>query len=250
MRDINSEILTLLTRYHGDTKRILKENKKLEYLYALSPLRENVLEWFSFDPSWEVLQLGADFGALTGLLLGKCRQVTVAEKDAGAREVVRTRYESAENLLVVSPEEIPEEKRFDCITMIGTLKTDIPAEQQVREAAARLCSGGVLLLAVQNRYGMKFLTGTPRTEASMTREELKKLLPGGRFYYPMPDYRTASVIYSDGYLPQKGDFAGMPALYDAPKYQLTDMGESLEQAVADGKFAEFANSYLVVYTAP
>ena len=50
MRDINSEILTLLTRYHGDTKRILKENKKLEYLYALSPLRENVLEWFSFDP--------------------------------------------------------------------------------------------------------------------------------------------------------------------------------------------------------
>ena len=251
MKDLNSEILALLMRYHGDTKQILKENKKLEYLYALSVLRENLLEWFDFRKSWNVLQLGADYGALTGLLLERCGRVTVCDSAEAALETVRARWgEKYPALRTLLREDLPAEETFDCVTVIGTMVQEKPAEEQIREAQRRLAPGGTLILAIQNRYGMKFMAGTPRTETSVTREDLQRILPGGRFYYPMPDYRTASVIYSDGYLPQKGDFAGMPALYDTPKYQISDVGESLEQAVADGKFPDFANSFLVIWKAP
>ena len=75
----NGEILALLDKYGNDTKRALKENKKLEYLYALAPLRENLLEWYEFRKGGRLLQAGADFGALTGLYLRKTGSVTVLD---------------------------------------------------------------------------------------------------------------------------------------------------------------------------
>ena len=88
----NGEILALLDKYGNDTKRALKENKKLEYLYALAPLRENLLEWYEFRKGGRLLQAGADFGALTGLYLRKTGSVTVLDESEESLEVVRRRY--------------------------------------------------------------------------------------------------------------------------------------------------------------
>ncbi|MCR5370499.1 MAG: glycosyltransferase [Clostridium sp.] len=250
MKDQNSEILALLERCHGDTKRILTENKKLPYLYALAVLRENLLEWIPMEKDWDVLQEGADYGALTGLLSGRCRSVTVRDASEKSLEVILKRWETRDNIRTVLPEELSPEARFDCVTLIGTFPAGRPLEDQVREAQGRLKPGGRLILAVQNRYGAKYLAGAPEEPVTASREELEKLLPGAAFYYPMPDYRTASVIYSDGFLPQKGELAGMPALYDTPKYQMTDIGGVLERAASDGKFPDFANSFLAVCPAP
>ena len=68
MKKINQELIALFDKYGSARRRALRENKKLSYLYALADLRENLLDWYQFDPEQQALQIGADAGALSGLL--------------------------------------------------------------------------------------------------------------------------------------------------------------------------------------
>ena len=81
----------------------------------------------------------------------------------------------------------------------------------------------------------------------MGRARLLELLPGAECYYPLPDYRAASEIYSDGRLPGKGDLTGMVISYDYPQFLRTDVGASWDKICQEGSFREFANSYLMVW---
>ena len=76
MKDISYDILELLEKYGSDPEGIqkaLETEKAPEVLYALSPIRENLLEWYEWNPSGSLLQIGADYGALTGMLAEKLR---------------------------------------------------------------------------------------------------------------------------------------------------------------------------------
>ena len=53
---------------------ILMENEDWPILYHLSDVRENVLEWYGFDPQASLLEIGAGCGAVTGLF---CRRVLI-----------------------------------------------------------------------------------------------------------------------------------------------------------------------------
>ena len=59
MRKIDDEIQALLLEHRGDIRSILKDNHRLDLLYALSSQRELLLEWYDFEPEAEVLQVGA-----------------------------------------------------------------------------------------------------------------------------------------------------------------------------------------------
>ena len=121
----NGEILALLDKYGNDTKRALKENKKLEYLYALAPLRENLLEWYEFRKGGRLLQAGADFGALTGLYLRKTGSVTVLDESEESLEVVRRRYRGETGLrlecgsLTAYSRQKENSGSFDYVLLIG-----------------------------------------------------------------------------------------------------------------------------------
>ena len=69
-----------------------------------------------------------------------------------------------------------------------------------------------------------------------------------RFYYPMPDYRTPITIYSDEYLPKKGDLTRVTPAYDYPPYHMMNMGEGFDAVCEDGLFDLYANSYLVFWS--
>ena len=66
MKKINQELIALFDKYGSDRRRALRENKKLSYLYALADLRENLLDWYQFDPEQQALQIGADAGGTSG----------------------------------------------------------------------------------------------------------------------------------------------------------------------------------------
>ena len=91
MRKIDDEIQALLSEHRGDIRSILKDNHRLDLLYALSSQRELLLEWYDFEPEAEVLQVGADYGALTGLLRSSVSAVTVLDDTESALETVRQR---------------------------------------------------------------------------------------------------------------------------------------------------------------
>lgn len=88
-----------------------------------------------------------------------------------------------------------------------------------------LKEGGRILLAVDNRLGLRYFCGAKESHGgkafegishypqgtrgySFSREELKDILTRAgfsqhQFYYPLPDYKMPQLIYSDDYLPEQ-----------------------------------------------
>ena len=99
MKKIDEEIQLLLREYDGDLGHALAENTRLDYLYAISKQRELLLEWYDFEPEEEILQIGADYGAMTGLYQNAVRAVTVLDRDEKALRTVQLRYPNAENIV-------------------------------------------------------------------------------------------------------------------------------------------------------
>ncbi len=303
MKRIDEEIQMTLKAHEGNVRQALADNHRLDYLYALSDVRELLLEWYDFDPDARLLQVGADYGAMTRLYQSVVAHVTVLDTEEKSLETVRMRYAGAENVICVRDSlagygeraELP----YDYVVMIGMEKA--PDEGDIRAAKKLLKPDGVLIVAVSNPLGMKYWAGTRREDNGLTKGRLEELLgkengkrmpkerqrderklrtgeqgegqpktgerdegatgternqpaseenqPGFfSFYYPMPDYRTPIAIYSDEYLPKKGDLTRTIPAYDYPRYHVMDMGEGFDVVCEDGLFDLYANSYLVFWS--
>lgn len=256
MGDISPEIKKLLHKYNGDTKLILKEEPRLEYLYALSDMRENVLEWYEFRPDASLLSVGSDYGALTGLFGRRVREVTVLDKNPDNLEVNRLRHGAGGNIRYeIGSLDTFTGEFYDYVVMVGTLEK--PYEDQIRKAKALLKPDGRLIVTVCNRLGLKYQAGAMPDRNCLTKSELTELLCGEKedcrgvctFYYPMPDYRLPMTIYSDGYLPAKGDLSHAIMAYDYPVYLRFDLGKRYDDICGEKQFETFANSFLVIWSA-
>lgn len=98
MNDYSYEILDLLKKYDGDEKAALEGENSPQCLYAFSPLRENLLEWAEIEKEDRVLQIGSDYGALTGLFARRAAWVTVLDPRDENLEVNRLRHEEFSNI--------------------------------------------------------------------------------------------------------------------------------------------------------
>lgn len=256
MNDISPEIKNLLLSYQGDTRLLLQENPSLDYLYALSDLRENLLEWFEFDPEASLLQVGSDYGALTGLYGRRVKHVTVLDPNEKNLSVNRLRHEKMDHIDYVKGtlnDYEPEEEGFDYVVMVGSLEK--PYDRQVEKAKALLKEKGTLILAVCNRLGLKYHAGAIPDQVRLTRTELTELLlKAGKeagtieFYYPMPDYRLPVTVYSDRHLPEKGELSHAILAYDYPRYLRFDLGKQFDEVCEGKQFETFANSYLTIWS--
>ena len=149
--------------------------------------------------------------------------------------------------------------KYDYLIRLGKAK-----QEELDAYAACLSVSGKLILAVENAYGMKYLAGAKDTgageyfgavealpsAAGMTLLELKTRLAKAGFrwqtaYYPFPDYYFAMSVYSDEYLPKQGELIDQIGNFDAERLVLFEEGKAFDAAVARGKFADFANSYLM-----
>lgn len=71
--------------------QILGEASDAAYLYALSPERENLLEWYPWTKDMEVLQLGAEDGAFCRLLSPRVKALDIRDERPEELEVIRFR---------------------------------------------------------------------------------------------------------------------------------------------------------------
>ena len=65
------------------------------------------------------------------------------------------------------------------------------------------------------------------------------------FYYPYPDYKFATTIYSEKYLPQKGELSNNLRNFDRERYQFFDERRVFDTLIEEGLFEEFSNSFLI-----
>ena len=248
MRDASYEILDMLDQYGKDTDGALMNGEGPEVLYAFSAMRENLLEWFPFVAEKKLLQVGGGYGALTGLYARKVRGGVVLDPVDESREVVRRRHAGLKNIRLENGS-LPgweTAERFDYVVFVGSL-TDCWREE-LEAAKGLLAPGGVIIAAFDNRLGMRYWNGAsrPEGEAMLSLNEVRHAFPDGQVYYPVPDYRMAVSLYSDRCLPKKGELTNVAVSYDAPRYLFSDEEAAFDAVCGEGRFAEFANSYLVI----
>ena len=102
MKDLNKKLISLIREYGDDRTAALNSCVDLDCFMALSPLRENLLEWYEFQADGELLQVGADYGALTGLFKRRVKAVTVWDESEEQLE-----YSQGGDFRYVPPEGAP-----------------------------------------------------------------------------------------------------------------------------------------------
>lgn len=243
--------------------------KSWPVMYQLAEPRANVIEWLDVIPGGKALEIGAGCGTLTGALLKKGLRVTAQESDPDYCRLNAMRHDTSDGLtLYAQPFSVCEPLLpcdFDYVFSVGA-QVDLPAGEFLKKIVKHLKPDGLLILATENKFGLKYWAGcaedrtgiifgglerAPKTNGvpPCTKEGLQRLLADAgfvkpQFYYPYPDYRFALEVYSDERLPKKGELSYNIANYDHDRLILFDEQKVFDTIIAEGQFAQFSNSFL------
>lgn len=147
-------------------------------LYHLSPERVNLLRCFEFSGGRKasVLELGAGCGAITRYLGEQFGLVWAVEGSLARCRCIRKRCADLDNVQIICSNffDIPwgnVEKRFDVVTLIGVLEygslyfspPSDAASLTLRIAHELLKEDGLLIIAIENKFGIKYWSGSRRS---------------------------------------------------------------------------------------
>lgn len=277
---IEDELLELVKTYNEDELlSLIYEDSRWPILYHLSPIRRNLIDWIPMRPSSSVLEIGAGCGALTKSLCEKAEKVVSVELSKKRAEILAYRNQEFRNLevRVGNFSEMPFEKEgFDYITLIGVLeyaetflkKGNKSHTVFLNQICEILKPDGELWLAIENKFGLKYWAGAPEDHTghlfdglenyphnskvkTFSRHELTVLLENSgfkdlSFYYPSPDYKLPTEIYSDDFLPDPESFNGISPNFDYDRLDMFHEQTVFTQLIRNDMFPFFANSFLVL----
>lgn len=253
----------------------ISEEDNWHIFYHLSELRTGIISWYDFKPEAEVLEIGAGFGALTGTLCKKCAHVTAVEASLYRSLAIEQRYRDLDNLDIYAGKlkEIELDRKYDYIVMIGMLETVGKGSfnQQIyadylTELTAYLKPEGLILIAVENRYGIRYFCGATDHHTnrpfdginhypfgtggySFSRQELIDILRKAdlkhKFYFPLPDYRLTQLVYTMEYLPEKNLKERLIPYYLRNDTMIAMESELYDDIIDNQVFPFFANSFFV-----
>lgn len=209
-------------------EEILKNDSRWPVIYHFSPLRENILNWYPFSEKAEILEVGAGCGALTGLLCRKGGEVTSVELTKIRSEInyERNKQYSNWNLITGNFHNIKFDQTFDYIVLNGVFEyaasfsnDQNPYEYFLRTLKRLLSPKGIILIAIENRLGLKYFNGAREDHTSVifsglnkyqgisnvrtfSKYELSNVIENAgfeqyQFYYPGYDYKFPEAIFTD-----------------------------------------------------
>ncbi len=268
-----------IVKEHGEDEyeSIINDRYSWPLFYHLSPYRGNVIEWIDFSGS--VLEVGAGCGAVTGVIADKADRTVCIElsKKRSTINAYRHKNRKGIEIYVGNFEDVSKgfDEKFDFATLIGVLEygglyisSSEPCRDFLSAIKKLLKPGGRVVIAIENKIGMKYWAGCSEDHTgryfdsvenypsgggirTFSRRELKDILTEAgfgnlSFYYPYPDYKFASVIYSDGCLPKKGELNNNMRNFDRERLVLFDEKKAFDTIIDADLFAEFSNSFLVI----
>lgn len=277
--DIEKELLERLQAGESAAD-ILKTDDRYPVIYHFSPERQNVLSWYPFRKTDEVLEVGAGLGAVTGALCEKCGQVTSLDLSAMRSRINAYRNKDYGNLNIVvsNIQNFSHDKKYDVITLTGVLeyaqlffKSQNPFQDMLTDLKARLKPNGIIFIAIENQFGLKYFSGAREdhnwklysgvegylddsSAKTFGRKTLEQLVREAgfqevEFFYPFPDYKMPRNIFSEKgkeyYSQVQDDFPNFGEyLYRGADQQLV-----MKAGIRDGLFETMANSFIVVLSA-
>ncbi len=281
---VEDHILELVQTYpQEEYPQVIAREQDWAVMYHLAHERENILSWYPFTPGAKVLEVGSGCGAVTGAVAKAAGEVTCIDLSKKRSMVNAVRHKDSGNIKIrlgnFQDVERDLEEDFDYATLIGVFEYGRgyiggkkPYHDFLTTVMKHVRPGGKLLLAIENKFGLKYwagcredhagtffegLEGYPAAEfvRTFTRPELIRIMEecgytDYKFYYPYPDYKLPRVIYSDAYLPRLGELNQNICNFDRDRLVLMDEGRVYDQIVTDGLFPLYANSFFVEITRP
>lgn len=277
---VEDELLQIAKSCEPDEyNQVIADRKSWPVLYHFSHIRENIAEWIPLTKQDSVLEIGSGCGAVTGALALGAGKVTCIELSEKRSLINAYRHRTFNNIeiLLGNFQDVEENltEQYDYITLIGVyeysavyLRSGDPYGDMLKRIARHLKPNGKLLVAIENRLGLKYWAGCtedhvgayfegledyPYTNGIRTfsRKELMELfMKNGlgelKFYYPYPDYKFPSDIFSDERLPQTGELRNEKYNFDRERVKLFNETRVWDTVIRNGLFPEFSNSFLVM----
>ena len=226
-----------------------------------------------------MLEVGSGCGAVTGVLSAKAASVTCVDLSKKRSLINAYRHRECGNILIrvgnfrdIEPC-LGDDFDFICLTGVfeygqDYIGGDRPYEDYLQLLLRHLAPEGRILIAIENKYGLKYFAGCREdhlgtyfsgienyrdTSGARTfgRNGLERIFQSCgveeyHFYYPYPDYKFMKMLYSDEYLPGKGELAYNMRNFDRDRMVLFDEKSAFDGLMQEGLFPLFSNSYLAV----
>ncbi len=274
--DIEFEMLEYI-KNEKDVMKILEKDSRWPVLYHFSPVRRNILDWYPFKKDAKVLEIGSGCGAITGAICRKAASVTCVDLSKTRSLINAHRNSEFDNLEIVvgNFNDVKLEEKYDYITLIGVLEyaayytpTENPFVDFLRKIKGYMKEDGKLLIAIENKYGMKYFSGsyedhtgvmfdgiegyknTSSAVRTFSKKELCKMLREAglnrsEFYYPFPDYKFPDRIYSDEFMPDSKELICSMDCYDKTGVRIFNETAATNAAIEAGMFDVFSNSFFI-----
>ena len=196
--------------------------------YHLSNQRANLLKGFDFNTNSEVLEVGCGCGAITRFLGETFNSVISIEGNLNRANLARLRTRDLKNVeILCGPfQEIEFKKKFDIIFCIGVfeysnvfVEAEDPYDHILNHFKGILKSDGVLILAIENQFGLKYFSsctedhthvmfdgieGYPRYRNKAKtfgynelKDRLARHFDNVDFLFPYPDYKLPQCVLSE-----------------------------------------------------
>ncbi|MBN7573237.1 SAM-dependent methyltransferase [Clostridium sp. 2-1] len=278
--EVEDELLGIVKNHEEkEYNKIIAQSNKWAIMYHLSHLRANIVEWLPITKQDTILEIGSGCGAITGTLASKAKKVTCIELSEKRSLINAYRNKEKDNIEIwlgnfeESEKDIVE--KYDYITLIGVfeygekyISTEKPYENFLTIIGKHLNENGKIIIAIENKLGLKYWAGCqedhvgkyfesiedyPITNGVKTfsKKELEEIIKNSgffnyKFYYPYPDYKLPTTIYSDKYLPKKGELNNNMRNFDRERIITFDETRVYDMIIKENLFPIYSNSYLVV----
>ena len=253
--------------------------------YHLAPERAVLLAPVAIGSGDRVLDVGAGSGVNTRICADRGAAVTAVEGSAARAELIAHRCAGQEDVGVLCGplEALGDDGReaYDVVLLVGVLEYagtthgggSGPAALLSRAVDA-LAPGGVVVLAIENRLGLKYLLGFPEDHLGLpwvgwegyrdgepttwSRRELAGMLADAglaaqKWLYPFPDYKLPTAVLAEEIYGQPDgvdivdQIVGHPSSREyARPVVVTDERAAHRALLTAGLGPDVANSFLVV----
>jgi len=269
----------------GYTVSLQKYIKDWPSRYHLSYVRTNLLEAIKelFTSTWNVLEIGAGIGALTPWLCENFKYVDSIEGSIQRAKALRIRTKKFKNLKVFAGDALKTkfQKKYDLITLIGVLeyvpyynqkfKSEDVCIEFLRNIHEIISEYGILIIAIENKLGMKYLSGCPEdhngkffsniadypflSPVTFSRFELENILKKSGFsnicfYHVFPDYKLPKMLIREDEkfyeLGISGFYRGFTESYTLPRLYNFPEALFLKSLLKAKLLFHFSNSFLVL----
>jgi SAM-dependent methyltransferase len=217
--------------------------------YHLSPDRANLLRPLQLGDRQRILEIGCGCGAITRYLGEQGFQVDAVEGSSRRAHIASLRCSDLDSVRVICADaatlSLPSDS-YDAVVFVGVLEysgvyasdNDAPEEQIrrfLKSAVRTLRPNGLVVIAIENRLGLKYLAGAPEDhlgrswigiadypvsggpqagneqQEDHSRSKIRTLdqarwrdLLGGlnlssTFFYPLPDYKLPMACLSESF---------------------------------------------------